>query len=352
MQEKDRACLVLFLLQDQNALALGRETMPEQVLPEIFRIEVPIPHSPLKATNAYLIRGEGRNLLVDTGQNRSESLNALNEGLSKLSVDLGATDIFLTHMHADHSGLLPFFKTPTTRIYASAEDADRVNHMLTADDPMKNLYRAALRNGFSPEEAKLAIRRHPGNAAGSQAPLEFSYIEDGDEIQVAEYHFVCIATPGHTQGHVCLYEPEKRFLLSGDHILGDISPNITHFLGDGDPLADFLGSLKKCEALMVGKVLPGHRRIFTDCRGRIRELIEHHQRRAEEVLHILSDAPATGYQVAARMTWDMVYRDWAEVAPAQKYFATGEALSHIHFLERKGLVRRREEPEIVWYYRA
>ena len=326
--------------------------MPEQVLPEIFRIEVPIPHSPLKATNAYLIRGEGRNLLVDTGQNRSESLNALNEGLSKLSVDLGATDIFLTHMHADHSGLLPFFKTPTTRIYASAEDADRVNHMLTADDPMKNLYRAALRNGFSPEEAKLAIRRHPGNAAGSQAPLEFSYIEDGDEIQVAEYHFVCIATPGHTQGHVCLYEPEKRFLLSGDHILGDISPNITHFLGDGDPLADFLGSLKKCEALMVGKVLPGHRRIFTDCRGRIRELIEHHQRRAEEVLHILSDAPATGYQVAARMTWDMVYRDWAEVAPAQKYFATGEALSHIHFLERQGLVRRREEPEIVWYYRA
>ena len=326
--------------------------MPEQVLPEIFRIEVPIPHSPLKATNAYLIRGEGRNLLVDTGQNRSESLNALNEGLSKLSVDLGATDIFLTHMHADHSGLLPFFKTPTTRIYASAEDADRVNHMLTADDPMKNLYRAALRNGFSPEEAKLAIRRHPGNAAGSQAPLEFSYIEDGDEIQVAEYHFVCIATPGHTQGHVCLYEPEKRFLLSGDHILGDISPNITHFLGDGDPLADFLGSLKKCEALMVEKVLPGHRRIFTDCRGRIRELIEHHQRRAEEVLHILSDAPATGYQVAARMTWDMVYRDWAEVAPAQKYFATGEALSHIHFLERKGLVRRREEPEIVWYYRA
>ena len=326
--------------------------MPEEVLPGIFRIEVPIPHSPLKATNAYLICGDERNLLVDTGQNRPESLNALNEGLSKLSVDLSATDIFLTHMHADHSGLLSFFKTSTTRIYASAEDAGRVNHMLTADDPMKNLYHAALRNGFLPEEAGLAIRRHPGNAAGSQAPLEFSFVEDGDEIQVADYHFVCIATPGHTPGHICLYESQKRFLISGDHILGDISPNITHYLGDGDPLADFLGSLNKVDKLIVEKVLPGHRRIFTDCYGRIHELLEHHQRRAEEVLHILSDAPATAYQVAARMTWDMVYRDWTEVAPAQKYFATGEALSHIHFLEHQGLVRRREEPEIVWYYRA
>jgi glyoxylase-like metal-dependent hydrolase (beta-lactamase superfamily II) len=326
--------------------------VPEQILPGIFRIEVPIPHSPLKATNAYLIRGDDRNLLVDTGQNRPESLKALKEGLQELSVDLGATDIFLTHMHADHSGLLPFFKTPTTQIYASAEDARWVNHMLTAENPMKNLYHAAVRNGFSPEEAGLAIRRHPGNAAGNREPLEFSFLEDGDDIQIAKYHFVCVATPGHTRGHVCLYEPQKRFLISGDHILGDISPNITHFLGDGDPLADFLGSLKKVEDLMVEKVLPGHRRIFTDCHGRIHELLEHHQRRAEEVLRILSDAPATGYQVAARMTWDMVYRDWAEVAPAQKYFATGEALSHIHFLEHQGLVCRQEEPEIVWYYRA
>ena len=326
--------------------------MLEQVLPNIYRIEVPIPHSPLKATNSYLIRGAERNLLVDTGQNRPESLNVLKDGLNQLSVDLDATDIFLTHMHADHSGLLPFFKTPTTSVYASTEDAGRVNYMLTADDPMKNLYHAAIRNGFSPEEAKLAIRRHPGNAAGKQEPLEFSFIEDGDEIQVANYRFVCIATPGHTQGHLCLYEPEKRFLISGDHVLGDISPNITHFLGEGNPLADFLGSLKKVQNLLVDTVLPGHRRIFTDCSGRIQELIEHHQRRAAEALRILSDAPATGYLVAARMTWDMVYRDWTEVAPAQKYFATGEALSHIHFLERQGLVHRREEQEVVWYYRA
>ncbi len=326
--------------------------MPEQVLPNIYRIEVPIPHSPLKATNAYVIRGEDRVLLVDTGQNRPESLMVLKQGLDELSVDLQQTDIFLTHMHADHSGLLPFLKTDSNRIFASQEDAGRVNQMLTADNPLEPLYRAAIRNGFSPKEAGKAITRHPGNVRGKLAALDFVFVKDNDVIQAGDYEFVCITTPGHTQGHVCLYEPSRRFLISGDHILGDISPNITHFLGTGDPLADFLASLRKVSNLSVGTVLPGHRRIFNDCQGRIRELQEHHCRRADEVAMILADRPLTGYQVAARMTWDMVYREWAEVAPAQKYFATGEALSHIHYLENQGYVRRLEQGNVIYYYRS
>ena len=326
--------------------------MPDQVLPNIFRIEVPIPHSPLKATNAYVIRGEGRVLLVDTGQNRPESLTVLKQGLSELSVDLKQTDIFLTHMHADHSGLLPFLKTDSSRIFASQDDAERVNHMLIADNPLEPLYFAAIHNGFSPEEARLAIARHPGNSKGKRTALDFTFVQDDSIIQAGGYKFVCLATPGHTQGHVCLYEPAHRFLLSGDHILGDISPNITHFLGDGNPLADFLASLRKAAGLSVKTVLPGHRRIFNDCRGRIGELLEHHQRRVDEVAEILSDCPLNGYQVAARMTWDMVYRNWSEVAPAQKYFATGEALSHIHFLEKQGYVRRAEEENVIYYFRS
>jgi len=101
-------------------------------------------------------------------------------------------------------------------------------------------------------------------------------------------------------------------------------------------LADFLASLQLIEELTVDTVLPGHRRIFHDCRGRIKELKEHHRRRAEEALVILADGPMSGYQVAARMTWDMVFRSWEEVAPTQKYFATGEALSHIHFWRSRG----------------
>ena len=324
--------------------------MAEEILSGIFRIEVSIPHSPLKATNAYVITGKDRNLLVDTGQNRPESLDALQKGLAELSIDMQVTDIFLTHMHADHSGLLPFIKTDSTRVFASEKDAESVNYMLTAEAPMERLFHAACRNGFSPDEARRAIKNHPGNDKGERKPLDFTMVSAGDNIEIADYCFTCIATPGHTRGHMCLYEKGKKLLLSGDHVLGDISPNITHYLGADDPLAEFLASLKMVEALTVEIVLPGHRRIFNDCRGRIKELQEHHRKRAEEALVILAEGPMTGYQVAKRMTWDMVFRNWEDVAPAQKYFATGEALAHIHFLEKQGLVQRAEQDEVTVYW--
>ena len=314
--------------------------MPQEVLPNIHLIEVPIPHSPLRATNAYFIHGAERSLLVDTGQNRPESLEALRRGLHDLSADLCRTDVFLTHMHADHSGLLPFIASTESAVYASAPDAEIVNYLLTTENPLERLYHEACRNGFTPEEANKALSRHPGNIPGDHHPMHFTTLADGDRLDAGGYSFLCVATPGHTAGHLCLYEPEKRILLSGDHILGDISPNITHYYGENDPLTDFLASLEKIARLDVERVLPGHRRAFGNCRERIAELVSHHKARAAEVLEILEAGPLTGYEVAARMTWDMVYRTWKEVAPTQKFFATGEALAHIHYLEHQGLICR------------
>jgi glyoxylase-like metal-dependent hydrolase (beta-lactamase superfamily II) len=323
----------------------------EEVYPAIFRLEIPIPKSPLKATNAYVIKGAERTLLIDSGQNRRESLEAIRQGLAELSVEMERTDIFVTHMHADHSGLLPFLTTPTTTLYTSSPDAERINDMLTAEAPMERLRITAIQNGFSPEEASEAIKRHPGNDIGVKEPLKFEPIVEGEIISAGSFQFRCIATPGHTRGHFCLYEPQHRLLFSGDHILGDISPNITHYWGAGNPLQDFLASLQKIAKLSVALVLPGHRRLFTDCQGRIEELQAHHQQRAEEAFSVLAEGPLSAYQVAARMTWDMVFRTWDEVAPMQKFFATGEALSHLRFLECQGRIFRCLKDDRNTYYR-
>lgn len=329
---------------------MGVKTLIEQILPNIFRLEVPIPNSPLKATNAYLIRGDVRNLLVDTGINTEKSLAFIRSGLDELAIDLSRTDFFITHLHADHCGLIHSLKTDTSILYATASDAASMNDFLTANDPFEEMYNTACCNGFSHEEAMIAINRHPAKTTDSKEPLDFTIIADGAILTVGEYRFTCIETPGHTKGHVCLYEPSKKILLSGDHILGDISPNITYW-NEGDPLDDFLTSLKKIAVLPVNIVLPGHRRIFTDCRGRICELLEHHRQRADEAFNILGDGPKTGYQVAARMTWDMVYNSWEDVAASQKFFATGEALSHLRYLECKGLIRSAKKGGNVIYWR-
>lgn len=323
--------------------------MVEEVYPGIFRMEIPIPKSPLKATNAYVIKSAGRTVLVDSGQNCAESLAAIQSGLAELEVDLANTDIFVTHMHADHSGLLPALKQNTTRLFSSRVDAEIINHMFTEEDPLEPLRIAACQNGFTQEESRAAIYRHPGNDIGVKDGLEFYDVVDGDVISAGEYEFRCIATPGHTQGHFCLYEPDHKLLMSGDHILGDISPNITYYWGEENPLQQFFNSLKIIEHLQVKQVLPGHRRLFSDCHGRIRELFSHHQRRLDEAYSCLERSPLTGYQVASLMTWDMVYRSWTDVAPIQKFFATGEALAHLRYLMAQGKVQCKWQGEHYLY---
>ena len=79
--------------------------MTEEILPNLYRIEIPLPKSALKTLNYYLIRADGRFLLIDTGLNREECRRAMISSLDELGVDLSKTDFFITHMHADHMGL-------------------------------------------------------------------------------------------------------------------------------------------------------------------------------------------------------------------------------------------------------
>ena len=75
--------------------------MYEKILPDLYKIEVPLPRSPLKALNSYLIRGDGRYLIIDTGLNRDDCRESMLAALEELNVDLHRTDFFITHIHGD-----------------------------------------------------------------------------------------------------------------------------------------------------------------------------------------------------------------------------------------------------------
>lgn len=328
------------------------DLLAELILPALYRLEIPIPKNPLKATNCYIIKGRERSLIIDTGLRIPEAQQALLAGLDELSVNLNQTDIFVTHMHSDHSGLIPDIQSPTSAVYASAADAAIINQFATVRSGWHNLLEAARCNGFSVEEAQQAIERHPGYKGSLAKTIDFTLVKDGDVITIDDFHLRCIETPGHSPGQVCLYEPDQKLLFSGDHLLGDISPNITHWWDTGNPLGSFLDSLSKIEPLPVNLVLPGHRRIFTDCQGRIAELKQHHQHRLEEAFSILSNGPLTAYQVAGQMTWDMSYRSWDQFPPPQKFFATGEARAHLRHLEVQGLICQEIIEGINYYKRS
>jgi len=99
-------------------------------------------------------------------------------------------------------------------------------------------------------------------------------------------------------------------------------------------------SLNKIYDLDVEFVLPGHRRTFSCFKERIQELKYHHKTRTEEVLSILEGGKQNAYQVAAQMSLDMTYESWGQFPGVQKWFAVGEAIAHLKYLEKKGKIRR------------
>lgn len=311
--------------------------MAEQIRSNLFRIEIPLPENPLKFLNSYVITSPDRNLIIDTGFNRKECLDAMTGGLNELGVDLANTDFFITHLHADHFGLVAELSTAKNNIYFNRPDAE----IIWAWKGFEPMIQYAVMNGFPENEVRAALQNHPANKYDASHIPELKILKEGDTINIGDYQFKCIETPGHTRGHMCLYEPRKKILISGDHILYDITPNIQCWSDELNPLENYLASLEKVYHLDVELALPGHRSLFSNYRERIEELKHHHQNRAQEVLSIIGSGSKSAYQIAPDMTWDIIYESWEQFPLTQKWFAIGETIAHLRYLEEKGRIYRK-----------
>jgi glyoxylase-like metal-dependent hydrolase (beta-lactamase superfamily II) len=317
----------------------------EEILANLYRIEIPLPNSPLKSLNSYVIKDLDRNLIIDTGWNREECKEAMKNSLRELGVKVKKADFYITHFHSDHLGLVPKLAGGTSTIYFNQPDADRIESDISWDD-FANIARL---NGFPEMELQAASHSHPGFKYRSREQLKFHILKEGDTICIGEYIFKCVETPGHTKGHMSLYEPSKKILVAGDHILNDITPSISLWFDEWDPLKKYLESLDKVYELDIELVLPGHRGIFRNCKERIQELKEHHQKRVDEIISILEKGTKNAFQVASQMSWDIVYDSWDLFPVLQKWFATGEAIAHLKYLEEKKRIKREIQGQKIVY---
>lgn len=321
------------------------ELVIQEIFPNLYKIEIPLPGNPLKAVNSYVIKSSECNLIIDTGMNREECMTSMQAALRKLEVDFAKTQIFLTHLHIDHFGLVSKLATPATVIYFSRPDADWIKSGANWHTSIN----FAGMSGFPEDEIQPALDSHPGNKYGSSDHLAFTILKGGDTINVGEYVLKCIETSGHTRGHMCLYEPNRKVLVAGDHILDSITPTIQLWSDFWNPLKEYFKSLDTVYDLDIDLVLPGHKEIFANGKERIRELKDHHKKRAEEILSILENGSKNAYQIASQMSWDISYEFWDLTPVVQKWFATGEAIAHLKYLEEQGMVRREMKRDKIMF---
>ena len=314
--------------------------MVEEILPCLYRVVVPLPGNPLREVNSFVLTSEDRNLIVDTGMNRIECRSALEVGLAEIGVDLETTDFIATHYHADHQGLVPTLIREGSRAFMGELDIPvmKVDFFQWAKGGAMRDY--AARCGFPIRELESMLDYHPGAKHSSRTAVDWVPLREGETFRVGHRTLRVVITPGHTYGHVCLYEPDEKIFFSGDHVLGDITPNIDAWPNDQDSLGFYLQNLERVGELEVELCLPGHRNLIENFGKRIAELAEHHRVRANEVMSILETGSKSGYETAAQMSWDIEAASWEAFPLMQRWFATGEAVAHIRYLEGRGMVQR------------
>lgn len=323
--------------------------MPEEIVSGIYRIPVPLVGNPLKELNAYLLKGADGNLLIDTGFRQPGCREALFAGLRELGVRRGETEVLLTHLHSDHSGLAPEAAGERT-IYISEVDRPSLD-----DRAYREKYWGMMDVRFREEgfPRHLMARMNETNPARSMAPPSGGHYEglaDGQILEKGGCRIQCLLMPGHTPGQMCYWLPDRGILFTGDHVLFDITPNITAWPIMPDALGSYLESLNKIRAYEPALTLPGHRKTG-DLKARVDQLLCHHRRRLEEALSVVKAHPGRGaYELAGHMTWKIRASSWEDFPVAQKWFAVGECMSHLDHLTARGQVRRETADGRAVYY--
>ncbi len=320
--------------------------MMTELLPGLYRIEIPLPKNPLKALNAYAVVGEGRHLVVDTGFNTEDSQRAWLDASQAIGLDFAKTDLVLTHLHSDHTGLASWFAQKGARLFASPVDGDLINKM-TEESYWRRF--GGLTTAFDLDRDEVSIDRHPGYRYCPKEPMEITPLTEGERRSYGTFTFEVMDLPGHTPGHIGLYDPVHELLIGGDSILASITPNISYWSEDFDSLKVYFETLEKIEALAPAKILSSHRVILTEPKVRIDELRDHHAHRLNEVLALVSEGRQTARDVARGMHWDYRAKDWSAFPDPQKWFATSEAMSHLIYLVGTGKIAiDRSKP--TWHF--
>ncbi len=322
----------------------------EQVVPGLWSIPVPIPDNPLRYTlvYAFVLAREAGVVLVDAGWDSEETWQALVSGLATIGVTpADVHGVAVTHMHPDHHGL-------ARRVHAASgawvalhpEDAEQLRRI----DPDTAVQHN--RNWLLAAGVPAAMASELAGSPEMVRPfLSFArpdrLVRDGDRLPVPGWDVRVVWTPGHTPGHICLYERERKLLLSGDHVLPRISPNISQQGSDGVPLRAYLDSLTKVTEYEVGEVLPAHQWRFRELGERVTELQEHHHERLAELETLIQHEPGrTTWDLTAAATWS---RPWSEIRGFMRRAALGETSAHLHVLAHGGRVRHATGPPERWF---
>ncbi len=313
----------------------------ERVLPGVFRLRLPLPWPGVPHCNAWAVSAGDGVVLFDTGMHQPGSLVNLERAMQMCGLSIEDVRLVVcTHAHSDHYGQAA---TIVQRTGCELWMHPNHEHMkLGAEDPGAALDRrleVARQSGVPEEPLRRYAAERGTRESGISAVIEPDReLLPGVVVETDLGSWTVHETPGHAPSHVCLFQPERRLLISGDHLLGRIFP-FFDFGYSPDPVGEFIDSLDVVEALDARLCLPGHGRTFTDVHAHIegnRELVAEHLAKIMAVIEageVEAGEPLTAFEILPR-----VYGP--HLSPMTAQWLLTETLAMLRHLEVTGRAQR------------
>ena len=320
------------------------------IAPHIHQITLPLPFA-LNHVHCYLIDdGDGWTIL-DTGLHTAQA----EAGWLAAFAELGITPaqlkrIILTHAHPDHYGTVGWLQQWSdgrAAVYLSPAEATFAQRTWHAwQDHRHEMLTHLLRIGLEEALATAVADNTQFVATRTQPhPTAHHHLLPGQTIELGQRTFQLHSYPGHSDGPLLFYCPAEQLALVGDHILMDITPNISLWPGgEADPLGRYLASLAQLKQWDVALAWSGHKRPITAWHGRLQELEQHHTERLAHTVAAVAEGNETTAEIAKA-----VFR-LSELTVHEARFALTETLAHLRHLVNHGRLTQTEDEQGVWRF--
>ena len=340
-----------------------------EVAPGVLRAQLPIDMPGLGHVNCYVLEDERGAAIVDPGLSDIASRRALRSRLAAAGIPLRRVHtVIVTHSHPDHFGAAGWLRHES--------GADIVTHRRfrlmwdryePPDVDVEDVVAGCAANGDGDTvRAELELRAQPrmpwdpapwGGSGMSipfrrrtqlrlsarfprllRLPMPSVRLDDAGPIRLARREWVAMHTPGHTEDHLCLFDPTDGVMISGDHVLPTITPHIGGFGPYRDPLACFFSSLDKVavHGPDTSICLPAHGHPFTNLTVRVDAIKRHHLERLDTLRSAFDGIgrPASVSELSGHLF----------SARAQGAMADSETFAHLEHLRLAGEVARIDQP--------
>jgi len=312
-----------------------------EVATGVFELRLPIPFED-GLVNVFLFPSGAETDLLDCGMNTEESVDLIHAAVRQVGAKR-IRRLVVTHIHPDHYG--------AAGIFAGEGLADLYLHRLEVplvypryielEHLVAEVRNYLLVNGLPPDEAEVLSNSQRALSEIVKPAVPAVQLDGAEMLELGGRRLRVEWTPGHSPGHICLYDEGDKILFAGDHVLPELSPNIgLHPQSTPDPLHEYLDGLRRVAGYQPRLILPAHGRPFTDAPTRVAALVAHHKKRMDQIEAIVSRGERTAWEVALEL-WgprDNMY---------EKRLALQEGLAHLQALAVEGRLKKFVTPESV-----